>query len=89
VYRSKRALFLDLFARKGLELVASRATMYLWVRVPDGTGSEVFAARLLEHGVVVAPGSYFGAAGEGYVRFALVPDLEDCRRAVAVLEEVL
>jgi succinyldiaminopimelate transaminase len=89
VYRSKRALFLDLFARKGIELAASRATMYLWARVPDGTGSEAFAARLLEHGVVVAPGSYFGPAGEGYVRFALVPDLEDCRRAVAVLEEVL
>jgi acetylornithine aminotransferase len=89
VYRRKRKLFLDLCARKGIELAASRATMYLWARVPDGTASEAFAARLLEHGVVVAPGSYFGPAGEGYVRFALVPSLEDCARAVTILEEVL
>ena len=27
-----------------------------------------FARRLLEHGIVVAPGSFFGPAGEGYVR---------------------
>ena len=57
--------------------------------MPDGAGSEDFAARLLEHGVVVSPGSFFGPAGEGYVRFALVPSLEDCERAVAILEEVL
>jgi succinyldiaminopimelate transaminase len=89
VYRGKRSLFLDLFTRKGLELAGSEATMYLWVRAPAGDSSEAFAARLLERGVVVSPGSYFGPAGEGYVRFALVPSLEDCVRAVAILEEVL
>jgi succinyldiaminopimelate transaminase len=87
VYRRKRELFLDLFERKAIELAASRATMYLWVRVAGDDAA--FAARLLEHGVVVSPGSFFGPAGEGYVRFALVPSLEDCERAVAILEEVL
>ena len=58
-------------------------------RFPDGETSEAFAERLLEHGVVVAPGSYLGAAGEGYVRIALVPTLEECERAAAILEEVL
>jgi acetylornithine aminotransferase len=87
VYRRKRALFLDLLERKGLAVAGSSATMYLWVRVPGS--DEDFAARLLEHGVVVSPGSFFGPAGEGYVRFALVPSLEDCERAVRILEEVL
>ena len=63
--------------------------MYLWVEVPDGETSEEFATRLLEHGIVVAPGSYFGAAGEGYVRLALVPTEDECGRAAAILEEVL
>ena len=63
--------------------------MYLWLEVPDGESSEHFAASLLEHGVVVAPGAYFGDAGEGYVRFALVPTEEECAEAVAVLDEVL
>jgi acetylornithine aminotransferase len=87
VYRRKRELFVDLFERKGLELAGSRATMYLWLRAPGDDAA--FASRLLGHGVVVSPGSYFGPAGEGYVRFALVPSLKDCKRAVAILEEVL
>jgi acetylornithine aminotransferase len=65
------------------------ATFYLWLRVPPGESSEGFATRLLEHGVVVAPGSYFGPSGEGYARLALVPSLEECERAAAILAEVL
>jgi aspartate/methionine/tyrosine aminotransferase len=44
---------------------------------------------LLSDGVVVAPGSFFGPAGEGYVRFALVPTEDECAAAVAVLEDAL
>ncbi len=88
-YARKRALFLDLFARTGLRDAGGPATMYLWVAVPDGETSAGFAGRLLEQGVLVAPGSYLGASGEGYVRFALVPTEEECARAVAVLEAVL
>jgi succinyldiaminopimelate transaminase len=86
-YRAKREILLDVFARHGVRVVASDATMYLWVAVDEP--SETFATRLLEHGVAVAPGAYFGAAGEGYARLALVPTLEDCRRAAAILDETL
>jgi acetylornithine aminotransferase len=89
LYARKRSFFIDLFARKGLELGGSAATMYLWLRTPDGETSEHFAGRLLEHGVVVAPGSYFGPAGEGYVRLALVPAEHECAEAAALLEDVL
>jgi acetylornithine aminotransferase len=89
VYRRKREVFLDLFARKGIRVAASEATMYLWFEVPGGEASEAFAARLLERGVVVSPGSYFGPAGEGYARLALVPTYDDCRRAAALMEAEL
>ncbi|MEX0674548.1 MAG: aminotransferase class I/II-fold pyridoxal phosphate-dependent enzyme [Gaiellaceae bacterium] len=88
-YRRKRELVAGALERKGVRIAGSAATMYLWVAVPAGETSESFAGRLLEHGVVVAPGAYLGAAGEGYVRFALVPSVEDCERAAAILEEVL
>jgi succinyldiaminopimelate transaminase len=88
-YRRKREVFLDLFARKGIRVAGGSATMYLWLAVPEGESSEGFAARLLEHGVVLSPGSYFGASGEGYARLALVPNLEACREAAEILEEVL
>ena len=89
LYARKRGLFIDLFDRKRVVLAGSRATMYLWVETPGAETSESFAERLLEHGVVVVPGSYFGATGEGYVRFALVPTEAECADAVAVLEDVL
>jgi N-succinyldiaminopimelate aminotransferase len=88
-YGRKRALFLDLFARKGVRVAGSAATMYIWAEAPDGETSEAFAERLLEHGVLVTPGSYLGSAGEGYFRVALVPSEDECARAVEILERVL
>ena len=82
-YRAKRDVLLPVLERKGWEVVASDATMYLWVVAPEGT-----VEQLLERGVVISPGSFFGPSGAGYVRFALVPTLEECERAAAILEEL-
>jgi aspartate/methionine/tyrosine aminotransferase len=43
-----------------------------------GQTSATFAGCLLRAGIVCAPGGFFGPAGEGYVRVALVPTIEDC-----------
>lgn len=89
-YRAKREVFLRLFADHGVHVAGSRATFYLWVRVPGGAPSFEWALELLERaGVVVAPGSFFGPEGEGYVRMAMVPTLEDCGAAAAALEPLL
>jgi len=88
-YRAKRTLMLTALENAGLCVVASEASFFLWVKVPDGESSEEFATRLLESGIVVAPGSYLGSCGEGYVRMALVPTLEECERAAALLERIL
>ncbi len=87
LYRRKRDILLPALEAGGLRLAGSEATFYLWVDV--GGPSEEFARRLLEHGVVCAPGSFFGPAGEGYARFALVPTAEECERAAVVLREIL
>jgi succinyldiaminopimelate transaminase len=88
-YGRKRAVLVEALTRKGLRVAGSVAGMYLWVEVPGGQPSEAFAERLLEHGILAAPGAYLGPSGEGYVRFALVPTEQDCRRAAAKLEEAL
>ena len=87
VYREKRDVLLPVLEAKGLRLAGGDATFYLWLAVDEP--SESFARRLLEHGILVAPGSFFGPAGEGYVRIALVPTHEDCRRAAEILEASL
>jgi LL-diaminopimelate aminotransferase len=81
IFGEKRALFTGFFERAGLKYLPTAASFYLWVAVPDGD-DEAYALRLMEEGIVVAPGRAFGTGGEGYVRVALVPDLEDCRLAI-------
>ena len=88
-YRRKRELLIPVLEAKGVRLAGSTATMYLWLETPAGETSEEVAARLLEHGLIVSPGSFFGAAGDGYWRLALVPTEEECRRAAAIFEDVL
>ena len=81
IFKRKRDRFLAFFRAHGLRCEGSEATLYLWVRVPDGHGSASYAMRLLEEGIVVAPGTAFGA-GEGYVRVALVPAEAECEEAI-------
>jgi aspartate/methionine/tyrosine aminotransferase len=63
--------------------------MYLWLEVPAGESSEELATRLLEDGLIVSPGTFFGPSGEGYWRLALVPTEAECERAAEILERVL
>jgi len=80
-YRAKREVLIPAIEGRGWEIVASDATMYLWVVGPD-------PEELLARGIIVSPGEMFGPSGEGYVRFALVPTLEECDRAAEILREV-
>src|SRR3954453_12254971 len=89
VYRRKREALLPALASKGIRVAGSEATMYLWLETPAGEGAEELAGRLLERGLIVSPGTFFGPSGEGYWRLALVPAEEECRRAAGILEEVL
>jgi acetylornithine aminotransferase len=87
VYQRKRSTLLPVLERKGLRLAGGDATFFLWLAV-EGS-SEAFALRLLEAGILVAPGSFFGPDGEGYVRMALVPTEAECERAAEILEAAL
>jgi acetylornithine aminotransferase len=80
-YRAKRDVLIPAIESRGWEIVASEATMYLWTIGPN-------PQALLERGIIVSPGEMFGPSGEGYVRFALVPTLEECERAAEILQEV-
>ena len=89
VYRRKREVLLRALENKGIRVAGSQATMYLWLEVPAGESSEELAERLLEHRLIVSPGTFFGPSGEGYWRLALVPTEAECERAAEILERVL
>jgi succinyldiaminopimelate transaminase len=88
-YQRKRDVLLAVLQRKRVRVAGSVATMYLWLEVPGSQTSEEFATGLLDHGLIVSPGSFFGAAGEGYWRLALVPSEDECVRAAAIFDDVL
>ncbi len=55
------------------------------MKAPGGD-DVAFVRDLMSAGVVVTPGSFMGDAGAGFVRWALVPTLEDCREAIGRLD---
>jgi acetylornithine aminotransferase len=86
IFARKREILRKGFDEIGVETVASRAGLYMWVRVDDDIAA---TDRLLEGGIVVSPGRFFGAGGDGYLRLALVPTIEECEAAVEVVQKWL
>lgn len=89
-YRQKLGILVAALREIGLESKVPEGTLYLWQRVPAGMTSIEFAGRLMapDVAVVATPGSTIAEEvadgsnpGEGYVRFALVPTVEDVKRA--------
>jgi len=83
-YAGKRATLAAAAHRAGLEHVGGPAGIFLWLRVPDGEDLRMFEL-LLDHSLLVVPGSYLGAGGEGHLRVALTPSAEQIARAGELL----
>jgi len=86
IFAEKRRILGRAFSELGLDIVGSKAGLYLWVAVEDDLA---VTDRLLERGVVVSPGRFFGEGGEGYIRLALVPGIDECEQAATELVEAL
>jgi LL-diaminopimelate aminotransferase len=87
VYQRRRDRLVAALRGLGLRVQSPKASLYLWVAVPEGDTSTGFATRLLDDlGVVVTPGIGYGAAGEGYVRLSLTIADERLEEGVRRLE---
>lgn len=85
-YRRKRDVLLPSLERAGLRPAGGDATFFCWMSVPGGDDEAYATALLDELDLVVAPGSYLGAAGAGHIRIALVPTVEACAEAARRLD---
>jgi LL-diaminopimelate aminotransferase len=87
LYEERSRFFVAELHRFGWEVKQPEATMFVWARLPEGWSSREFARQLLLHtGVVVTPGAAFGQAGEGFVRIALVQELDQLAVATRRIE---
>ena len=88
-YKIKRDLLIKSMVNAGLPKCEPKATIYIWQKCPVGMGSVEFAKKLLHKdvAVVTTPGPWISREvdgvnpGEGYVRFALVPTIEETKKA--------
>ena len=93
IYRARRDVLVESFARAGWDVPVPPGSMFAWAPVPDPfaeAGSVAFAKRLMEEAdVAVAPGLGFGERGEGFVRIALVENEQRIRQAARGVKRML
>jgi LL-diaminopimelate aminotransferase len=74
----------------GFEVAPPAATMYLWVPLPPGVSAGAFTRDVLENeGVVLMPGTAFGAGGEGFFRIALTVGVERLLEGIGRMQDPL
>ncbi|MFB6308844.1 MAG: pyridoxal phosphate-dependent aminotransferase [Haloarculaceae archaeon] len=91
-FRERRDYVLDrLDAVQGISVTRPEGAFYAFVDVSGLPGSDTEIARrlLTEYGVVTAPGSAFGAGGEGHLRLSFANGLERLELGLDRLEAMV
>jgi alanine-synthesizing transaminase len=93
IYKKRRDVLVESFARAGWDIPPPAASMFAWAPMPAafrGMGSMQFATLMVEKsGVVVSPGVAFGEHGEGFVRIAMVENEQRIRQAARNMRRFL
>lgn len=90
VFEERRDAAVAAFRENGFDVIAPKATMYLWIPLPEHITSAEFAEFLMEEeGVIVLPGSSFGQGGEGFFRVSFVTSADRLREAAVRAGRVL
>jgi alanine-synthesizing transaminase len=93
IYKKRRDVMVESFAKAGWQIPAPRASMFAWTKIPERfahLGSLEFSKLMIEKAdTAVAPGIGFGEHGEGYVRLALVENEQRIRQAARGLKRLM
>ncbi len=87
VYQERRDAAVAGLRAVGFEVEPPKGAFYLWIKVPAGYTSTEFTTKLLDEGhLSFAPGTAYGARGEGYMRVSLVMPVETINAAMERLK---
>lgn len=85
-YQSRRDVLCDGLNALGWNVVKPKASMFVWAKIPlhyRAMGSLAFTEYLIQKAhVAVSPGMGFGDMADDYVRFSLVVNEENTRKAL-------
>ncbi|MDR2379074.1 MAG: aminotransferase class I/II-fold pyridoxal phosphate-dependent enzyme, partial [Bifidobacteriaceae bacterium] len=85
VYRRRRRVLFDALTQAGYLVEGSAAGLYLWFATPDRQDCWRTVEDLASIGLLVAPGAFYGAAGQAHARMALSGSDADVAEAAARL----
>lgn len=89
-YYMKNALILrKTLENLGYEVYGGENAPYIWVRFPKATSWEAFDYLLEKGHLISVPGSGFGPAGEGFIRFSTFGKRHQIEEASNRLESIL
>jgi aspartate/methionine/tyrosine aminotransferase len=90
-FQARRDRIVDGLNRlRGVRCRRPQGAFYVFPNITaTGLSSADFAARMLDAGVAILPGSAFGRHGEGYVRLAFTNSMENIDRALERMDAVL
>lgn len=88
-YRKRRDAFLYQADKIGWKIDQTKGTMFIWARIPHQYQTSLdFVNDLFEQtGVLLVPGSAFGTYGEGFVRIALIQEIEMIEKVFTIINE--
>ncbi len=90
VFQARRDAAVKAFSANGFACEVPKASMYLWLPLPAGIPSALFADRVMEEeGVVVMAGSAFGKGGEGFFRISYITSPERIAEAAVRCGRIL
>ncbi|MDD3012192.1 MAG: LL-diaminopimelate aminotransferase [Candidatus Gastranaerophilales bacterium] len=86
-YQRRRDFMVEGFRKLGWEVSFPKATMYLWLDVPEGYDSKSWCKMILDKtGVVFTPGIAFGKYSDDHFRVSMVQSDERLNEAMDRLE---
>lgn len=93
IYQERRDLLVEAMPAMGLKLkTIPKGALYMWANVPNHDDVAYCRGALHEAGVSITPGSVYGQAGSGYVRFSLVtpqPRMMEAINRIAKWQSIL
>jgi LL-diaminopimelate aminotransferase len=85
-YMENARIIKEALKNKGVKIYGGDNAPYVWAQFPGRKSWDVFTEILEKCQIVTTPGSGFGPAGEGFVRFSAFGHREDFVEAVRRLE---
>jgi len=85
-YRERLLFFAEALRRTGLTVNMPGGGFYLWIAAPNGDAWALAELLAKQAGIVVSPGEFYGSAGAGHIRVAVVAPMDRLELAASRLD---